>query len=407
MCKSGDSTDKACENSRFASLFLEFDGLVTVRLNPRLYAIFSKEKMMTDFRFCNDRFQLDTNQVVDPRAAVSWPALGDEELIGQIASRFEEPLDFPPIAQAVLPEDLIAIAVELDTPCGLPVARLVRQQFVSQGMNPENIQIVCGEEMDDSGDDYVVHDANDADQMAFLFGDRDGNPCYVNRFLFDADVVVPVGTGDGGRRRNTLCAAFCDHETQKQLGRLKPEQAAAIERMVDDNLGVFWQVRVITAPGNQVIQIMVGASEAVLEKSSEFGNDAWSLQVDQTSDLVVATIESACAQTWSHLRTAIINADKVAGDQAILVLCTDLKGKPPTSWPIPDTPAEKHDELLADVLRQHPLYLVSGLTQDATERYGFGYLKDSEQLQKLVRQNQTALVIRDAHRVKVLEMEGC
>lgn len=361
---------------------------------------------MTDFRFCNDRFRLDAEQVIDPRADFSWPALGSEALAGQIASSFDDPIDFPPIAQAVLPEDLIAIAVELDTPCGLQVARLVRQQFVQQGIRPENIQIVCGEKTDDPGEDFLVHDSADAEQMAFLLGDRDGNPCYVNRYLFEADVVVPVGSGDGGRRRNSLCSAFCDQETQRQLDRLKPEQAAAMERMVDDNLGVFWQVRVVTAPGNQVLRVMVGASEAVLEKAGEFGTDAWSLEVNQASDLVVATIESECAQSWSHLRTAILNADEVSSDRAILVLCTGLKGKPPASWPLPDTPAEKHDEALGDVLRRHHLYLVSCLSQDVTERYGFGYLEDSEQLQKLVRQNQSCLVIRDAHRVKVSEKEA-
>ena len=362
---------------------------------------------MTDIRFCNDRFRLDAEHVVDPRANFSWSPLDGEALTSQIASNFENPLDFPPIAQAVLSEDCIAIAVERDTPCGLQVARSVRQQLVRQGVKLENIQIVCGEKTDDPGDDFLIHDAEDAEQLAFLLGDRDGNPCHVNRFLFEADVVVPVGSSDGGRRHNSLCAGFCDKETQKQLDRLKPQQAAALERMVADNLGVFWQVRVITSPGDQVIQVMVGASEAVLEKAGDFGADGWSIQVTEPSDLVVATIESECAQSWSHLRRAILNADKFASDRAILVLCTRLKGKPPASWPLPDTPAEKHDEILGDVLRRHHLFLVSCLTQDATEKHGFGYLDDLEQLQKLVQQNHACLLLRDAHRVNVLEMEGC
>ena len=188
---------------------------------------------------------------------------------------------------------------------------------------------------------------------------------------------------------------------------MKPEHASAMERMFDDNLGVFWQVRIVTAPGDQVLGVMVGASEAVLEKAGQFGNETWTLQIGSAADLVVASIESICSQTWLHLRQAILNAAKVASENAILVLCTELRGQPSAAWPTVDSDQNNNDEALADVFRGHHVYLASRLTQDSTEKFGFGYVEDSSQIQKLVDQNESCLLLRDAHRVGLKQLEAC
>ncbi len=362
---------------------------------------------MTEHRFCKDLFQLEGSHVIDPRGDFPWPVIATEKLPESVALGFAEPVDFPPIAQAVLAEDRIAIAVELDTPCGLEVARLVAAQFVAQGIARENIQIVCADQEGDPGDDFVVHDPSDSEQQAYLLVDREGVACYVNRLLFEADVVVPIGTGDGGRIRNSLCAGFCDQETKKYLDRMKPEHASAMERMYDDNLGVFWQVRIVTAPGDEILQVLVGASEAVLEKAGQIGTEAWALKIGSSADLVVASIESSCCQTWSHLRQAILNAAKVANEDAIIVLCTELRGKPSATWPMVDADHQDIDEDLADVFRGHHVYLASRLTQDSTEKFGFGYIDDSSQIQKLIDQKESCLLLRDAHRVGLKQLEAC
>ena len=257
---------------------------------------------MPQYSLCNDKFQFDDPHVVDPRADSRWECIEPGQLARVIKERFAEPVDFPPIPQAVLSEDRIAIAVEPDTPCGLEVARLVASRFVEQGNDPGQISILGLEKESPEMPDYVQHDPLDPEQMAYLCVDKEGVPIYVNRILFDADIVVPIGTGDGGRRDNLICPSFCDQETKTHVGRMTPDDARALSHMVESNLGVFWQIRLVTAPGEQVVQVLVGSSEKVLQQSGELGRQVWNLQIEQPADMVLATIESSSSQNWRNLR---------------------------------------------------------------------------------------------------------
>ncbi len=353
---------------------------------------------------CNKKFRLDDPHVLDPRADSLWPALDPAEWSQAIASGFAEPIDFPPIPQAVLAEDTIVIAVEPETPCGLEIAKRVAARFEQLGNSPSRIAILLADPAASPSEGVFVHDPQSSEQMAYLCADRQGTPIYVNRMLFDADIVVPVGSGDGGRMGNQLCPAFCDRETQAYWQQLPSSQAPALARLVDSNLGIFWQIRIVTAPGGQVLRIMVGSSDAVQQQSAELGLQVWQLNIDAPVDMVVATIESESCQTWPHLREAILNADQVAKDDAILVLCTELRGQPPAFWPAGSRSRNKLDASLQDVFQRRHVYLASRLSQAATEKYGFGYLEDSGQIQKLIDQHETCLLLRDAHRVHFQNM---
>ena len=357
------------------------------------------------FSICNNKFALDDPHVIDPRANSGWVGIGRGQLPQVIADGFAEPIDFPPIPQAVMPEDSIAIAVEPDTPCGLEIARLVAARFVEQGSEASRVTIVCAEKDPNEGADYVVHEPGDSEQMAFLVVDQTGVPFYVNKTLFEADIVVPIGSGDRGRDGNSICPAFCDLETREYISNLPENDSRAAARMVDSNLGVFWQVRIVTGPGDQIVEVMIGSSQSVLQKSGQLGSDVWRLPIDQPADMILATIESRCCQTWSNLRQAILNADKVATDNAIIVVCTDMGGHPPSTWPIANRETEKQDYLLGEVFERKHVYLASRLKQDSAERFGFGHLETSEQIQKLIDQHETCLLLRDAHRIDVSSKE--
>jgi hypothetical protein len=351
---------------------------------------------------CHDKFQLDDPHVVDPRADSPWTEIERGHLADVIATAFAEPIDFPPIRQAVLEEDLIAIAVEPETPCGLEIARLVADRFVAEGHDRQRISILCGEaDANAAGQDCIVHDPADSEGMAYLLADESGVPLYVNRVLFDADIVVPIGTGDGGRMSSRLCPAFCDTDTRKHLQRLPRSKARLLARSVADQLGVFWQIRIVTAPGERVLQIMVGSSDSVLQQSGQLGNEVWNLKVDEPAGMVLATIESGCCQSWQNLRRAILNADQVAAEDAVIVVCTELSGRPPSSWPDADRPDRQQDAALLDVFQRRHVYLASRLTRDSTEKLGFGHVESSGQIQKLIDLHENCLLLRDAHRVEL------
>ena len=333
---------------------------------------------MAQLSICNEKFTIDDSLVVDPRANSPWQSLQEEALQEAIAAAFDTPHNFPPITQAVLAEDQIAIAVEPDTPCGWQVACLVAQRFVDQGSAPTQITIVCSEPVPETKWNCVQHDGTDEEQMAYLAVDQQGVPLYINRTLFEADIVVPIGTGDGGRRRCSICPTYCSVETQNHIARQKPKIVNSIARMIDNNLGVFWQVRIVTEPGDQVVKVLVGESEAVLEASSELGNQVWNVDVSEPSNMVLATIESPASQSWWNLRRARSNADALVAEGGSIVICTDLGGRPPTTWPNPDEAdtAKAKDSELREVFQRRLLFLASRLTQEPTERIGFGFVEN-------------------------------
>ena len=361
---------------------------------------------MPSISLCQGKFQIDESQVVDPRADQTLNGIPVDQLADAVRSSFEQPIDFPPIAQAVMAEDVVAIAVEPSTPCGLTVARQVADWFVAAGNDRSRITILCADKHADKDSDFVIHDATDAEQMAMLVVDAKGNPLHVNRILFDADLVVPIGTGDNRSLQNSICPAFCGLETKKQIERLRPSDAAGVARMINSNLGVFWQVRIVTMPGEQVVNVMTGSSESVLERSAQAGGQVWELQIDRPAGMVLATIEAATSQSWANLRSAILTADKASAADAPLVMCTDLSGKPSVIWPTPDNQSKRQDSELAEVFQRRHVFLASRLTQDTTEQFGFGYLENSEQIKKLIDQHESCLLLRDAHRVGLQTREA-
>jgi len=366
---------------------------------------------MPQITFCHGRFRIDDHRLQAPREGHNHPAIADERIADAIRHSFDNPLNFPPIAEAVMNEDSIAIVVEPDTPCGLSIARQVSDWFIAKGNPAERIVIVCAEKVPRAENaqqevPIVQHDATDNEHMAYLLADAQGDPVYVNRALHDADIVVPIGTGDAGQQQNRLCPVYCDAETRNRTERMKPGDVAALSRMINSNLGVFWQIRLITAPGEQVLQIVTGESDQVLVESAQQGLEAWNLSVEQPASLVLATIESETSQSWSNLRNALVVADQAATSAAVLVVCTDLTGTPPANWPNSGCRSKRMDEELAAIFSRHHIYLASRLTQDATEQFGFGFVNESEQIQKLIDQHDQCLLLRDAHRVGLKTKEA-
>jgi predicted amino acid-binding ACT domain protein len=115
------------------------------------------------------------------------------------------PLEFPPLASSVVPGDRVAIAVDGAVPCAPGVVRGVVEALSATGVELEAISVVTADdvtslrcraefaERDANAPQFVVHDPEGANNLCLVGLRKNEGPLFVNRTIYDADVVLPIG----------------------------------------------------------------------------------------------------------------------------------------------------------------------------------------------------------------------
>jgi hypothetical protein len=160
------------------------------------------------------------------------------------AQALRQPLGFPPLAQAAVPGDRVALALDVGLPQAPALVAAVVREMMGRGVLPEDIVVlrtpddaVAGAPDPRSGlpaelAGRVVlqeHRADDKDHLAYLATDERSRPVYLNRHLADADLVVPMGcvrlkpaAGCYGLA-GAIYPAFSDAPTQARIRGLPSE----------------------------------------------------------------------------------------------------------------------------------------------------------------------------------------
>ena len=111
------------------------------------------------------------------------------------------PLKFPPLAEGVVPGDQLAIVIDEAVPDALNILRGAIAAAEEAGIVPAAISVVAIDEdfckllRDELGDGVcvVVHDPEDPQNLALLGLNEKNERLLVNRTVFEADVVLPIG----------------------------------------------------------------------------------------------------------------------------------------------------------------------------------------------------------------------
>jgi nickel-dependent lactate racemase len=123
------------------------------------------------------------------------------------AAALAAPLEFPPLRKAVIPGDRVVLAVAEGLPEAAAIVAAVTADLIDAGIAAADISIVhssreaaAGGELSDGLPaeyreeiEIVAHDPAHRDQLSYLAANEHGEAIYLNRRLFDADVVLPIG----------------------------------------------------------------------------------------------------------------------------------------------------------------------------------------------------------------------
>ena len=170
------------------------------------------------------------------------------------------PLDFPPLHQAILAEDTVCIVLEPGIPHGHAIAAGMARAVSLIGVAAERISILLGEgtaadvvadlgvrlgSLGFSEVNVVVHDSTQRESIGFLGPGSSGDPITLNARLVHADFVIPIaGAKSCGWKSQIdfLYPYFSDVDSQKRFFHLNLRKRIAFNEEVTRWLGATFLV---------------------------------------------------------------------------------------------------------------------------------------------------------------------
>jgi nickel-dependent lactate racemase len=350
----------------------------------------------------------------------------------------KEPLNFPPLSAGTVPSDRLAIAVDETAPSLAGVVRGTIDAAIVAGIEPDAISIVAVDAATldavrselklgvGNGIDFVAHDPDDEANLCFAGTILKGERLLVNRTIFEADIVLPIGCArlpeyaDGGIF-SSLFPRFSDAET---IGRFRmpshletAKGRAAARRRVEDAgwlLGVPMVIEVVPGGGGRVLDVVAGEPRAVAAYCERKCRERWSFRAARRASLVIASVTGGAGeQNWGNIGRALAVTDGLVAVGGAVAICSDLEADPgPTlgrllgdsDWESFERAARSEHESdswpawqLARALQRGPVYFLSQLADDVVEDMGLAPITDFDQLARLASHHESCLVLDDSH----------
>ena len=354
------------------------------------------------------------------------------------------PLGFPPLAQAVVPGDHVAIAVDEAVPEVASVVRGVIESLRRAGIEDEAISIVTSDQPtsqlchaalqqnDAAGVKFVVHDPDEVQDLCLVGVSKRGERMVVNRTIFDADVVLPIGCArlDGSGVYDSLYPRFSDTQTIERF-RTPPgtdTSAARTHRTRETDeagwlIGVPMVLEVVPGAGESVAHVIAGDPHAVAEKAEQLSREQWEVRSPQRASLVIATVTgTAESQNWNNVARALAATERLVAEGGAVAICSNLDDPPGESLSrlIGSEDLERTERRLlqdhaadtwaawqlARALQQGPVYFLSQLDAETVEDLGLAPVADVQELARLASRHESVAVIEDAqHAIPTVEGE--
>jgi hypothetical protein len=281
--------------------------------------------MDVELQFGRDRVVLE---VPDDRLSLTWSppdtSTAGESVREAVLDALEHPRAFPPLRQAVVPGDRVVMAVGSGIPDVSVVVQAVCETLQNAGVDAESITIVTRSKADvptiPAGTNYVVHDPSEASEMAYLSTTAGGRRIYLNRYLTDADFVLPIGriAFDAVQGVCGPWSVLYPNLSDQPVIATTPDNAMAESVEVGWLLGTPFHLGVVD--GGEVI---AGSADAVRAQGVSAVTRAWTVEFADRPDVIVGGIGSETA-TWSEVGLALTNATEAVQRGGKIIILSHL-----------------------------------------------------------------------------------
>jgi nickel-dependent lactate racemase len=368
---------------------------------------------------------------------VSSAAAGATPLLDPVSATLHalaEPLGYPPLPASIVPGDRVAIAVDETVPQVGQVVLGIVQSLRGAGIEDDDISVVtrdgqvnqlCRTALSDDGQtavQLVVHDPSDEQELCLVGMTKRHGPLVVNRAIFDADIVLPVGCArvEGRGVYESLFPRFSNTETigrfQTPSRRDSTAGAAQHSREIEEAgwlIGAPMVVEVVPAANDTVGHVIAGEPQAVAELATQLCREQWALVSPQRVSLVIATVTGGAeAQTWNNVGRALATAEHLVAEGGAVAICSNLDQPPGESLgrligadDLADTERrllrDHADDswpawLIARALQRGPVYFLSQLSTETVEDLGLAPVADMAELARLARRHESVVLLPDS-----------
>jgi Lactate racemase N-terminal domain len=345
-----------------------------------------------------------------------------------------QPLGYPPLTAGIVPGDRVAIALDEAVPRGPELVRGIIELLRSAGIDNDAISVVMRDaessrlyraEFVSPGEDaitFVVHDPGDENELCMVGVTKKHGPLVVNRTIFDADVVLPVGVAKfrDASVYDCLFPRFSNTETIERFRTsaniVSDASHAASVRETNEAgwlIGAPLVIEVVPGPDETVAQVVAGEPHSVALRVEELIAAQWGALSPQRVSLVIATITGGLGtQNWQNVGRALAAAERLVADDGAVVICSKLDEPPGESLGRligSDDLADTERQLLRDraadswpawqlarALQRGPVYFLSQLDPETVEDMGMAPVAGIEELVRLTRRHESYIVLDDA-----------
>lgn len=380
-------------------------------------------------------FQSRSGAEVVTLAPVDLQALPDPRR--SIRNALEHAEDFPPIHQAIVPGDRIAIAVDPNLPSLSECVAGVLDAIASDATG--HIDVVLGEDAEAAtvqrltevvGNQATVHvhDPDNQELMGYLAAGESADPIYFNRLILEADFVVPLaiarpqGCMDLRSEAGGVFPLFADRRSQQRVRDAQffenspQETTQSAQQQIDEAgwlLGILMVVEVLPTVDAQAAEIVAGTPTGVRRRFASSVESSWQRSAPFSPSLVVACIDGdQQQQNWNNVARALYVARQLLEVGGAIAICCNLTQSPgkalrrlasESSFEDLQKATRKdlsRDGLAATMLlrtrEESRIVLASGLPREQLEEMGLGAIDSNQELQHLVDQYPRTVVLRAA-----------
>ena len=309
---------------------------------------------------------------------------------------------------------VVVISFQMAEQFGITPEQLKQSESeVANGKPPSVIKVDIGDEKIS----FQVHDPANNYGLAYLAANEAGDPVHINRLLADVDVVIPVGCPSPGdqQRHDCLYPDFgsADRLEQFRIGAGSDAQRNGEIELANENLGTFFALEIVSAPGGEIAAVVAGTRKDVFEQSKQLADELWTVNFVANCQTVLATIEEqGHVQSWEDFADAVINAAHVSNGSGPILVWTsinqtaDRKTRKALQAQFDDSINTKfsvRQRAVASIISERPIFLRSELSQSQTEELGLGYLESEREVETILAKFESAVLLRDAHRCRIAQ----
>jgi len=359
----------------------------------------------------------------------------DRSIADLIANTLEDPIEFPPLALALIDDDHIAIAIEDGVPDANAIACAVTQYLVQHGTRQEMITIVLGSDNQDWRDrliealrvqelgevKVVKHEPTHHDSHGYIAASASADPIYIQRDLVEAEVVLPIyciRTPDSPSASDKygMSPSFADATTQHRwnLAWLDDNKhhlhlQEKLSHEIGWLMGVQFAIAVVPACDGSIAAILGGSPDPVFQRASELIRPLDTSKSVEHALAVVFVEGDWTQQSWMNVARAAAHADMQLDTNGSIVVCTDLKR---VSDGILQLGSDEADDklqrqllgsdledafaaaVLSAIRSKRSIYLMSQLKSNQVEGLGLAYIDSPLDIERLCREASSVCVMR-------------